>query len=302
MKNYIIPIVLLMFAVSMANASFAGNIITSNTAVDPAQYQSLIVTINNSLVGADNGIAPYTYNIVVYNALAGGTLIANSLTSSSAGQTTFTFKMPVTNGPGTFNAYVTVSDATSNTFTANAIFTEYPPITFSTIIISPNPATSGQAFHIIPISITGGNGNYGYNWYNGTCSVGNLLGSNTVTVDTPTQIVRTYCATASDGYYNSQSTSNTVTINIAYGATPTGGTGGYYIVPLQQSTTTMDSSQYINAQNLNPAIGTTTTVTHQDGEMTLLASINWQFAVEVVGVIALIGIAGATLLDMFKKG
>ncbi|MGC8888541.1 MAG: beta strand repeat-containing protein [Candidatus Micrarchaeia archaeon] len=133
----------------------------SNAVVDAGQYETFTVTIYN-------GTSPYTYNILVANAVTPGTITHNDLVSGSTSKTlTYTFQTTssdVSNSPEEANAILTDSfPATINT-TYSSNFIINPAMT--TPSISPtSPATysSGQTVYF-STSFTGGSPPYTYNW------------------------------------------------------------------------------------------------------------------------------------------
>ena len=133
----------------------------SNAVVDAGQYETFTVTVYN-------GTSPYTYNILVANAVTPGTIMHNDLVSGSTAKTlTYTFQ-------------TTSSDTSNSPEMANAILTDSFPATVNTIYssnfiinpamttpsISPTSAATYSAGQTVDFStsFTGGSPPYTYNW------------------------------------------------------------------------------------------------------------------------------------------
>jgi PGF-pre-PGF domain-containing protein len=133
----------------------------SNTIVDVGEYETFTATVYN-------GIAPYTYNLLVVNSITPSTIIHNDLVSGSTSNTlAYTFQTigaDVSNSPEVANVIVsdsfpaTVNSVYSSTFKINPAMT--------TPSISPTAAANyliGQTVNF-STSFTGGTSPYTYNW------------------------------------------------------------------------------------------------------------------------------------------
>ncbi len=138
----------------------------SNTVIDANQYQALTASVSG-------GIAPYTYNFTVYNAL--GTAVYASSDTDSQLSNAILFQQAGAWGSGTFTANVEVTD---NGLSSVAESTEYAanaPLSQVSFTIS-NSIGSPPQYETLNAVISGGSSPYTYNYmvYN---AIGALMDS-----------------------------------------------------------------------------------------------------------------------------